>query len=259
MDSKKNKDFKAYIFSIIAIVIAGYVYAAKIYDNNDEKYSKAQIAAMVAAEQGQYSQDITYRSYNGKLWTKPFFITNNRLNSATPAITADAKGNIWVMWSEANAKATELRYRIKNKENATWGEIKTFETGFGNNALPALITDKQGVLWSFWASVDGEDDEIFYSRYQSGSWDKPQRIAPDNKVPDIEAKVVLSEGGKPVVNWKSFDMTTFKYRNKVAEWNGKKWQQKGFIIDNPLKTNSLIKPSLPEGSYRNYSLTTLKE
>jgi len=252
-----NKRFSTYLVSIIAVVIAGFVYAA-ITTDNDAESTKLKIAAMVVAEQGEYSQDISYRTYNGKQWTKPFFITNNRLNSATPAITTDAQGNIWVMWSEANAKATELRYRIKHKVSDTWGEIKTFKTGFSNNALPALITDKEGFLWSFWAAVDGEDDEIFYSRYKSNSWNKPQRIAPDNKVPDIEAKVVLSKDGKPVVNWKSFDMATFKYRNKVAQWDGEKWTQKGFVIDNPLKKNSLLKINLPKGQFRNYSLTSLK-
>jgi len=257
MDSKKNKRFSTYLVSIVAIVIAaGFVYAA-ITPQNDDKSTKLKIAAMVAAEQGKYSQDISFRTYNGKQWTKPFFITNNRLNSATPAITTDAQGNIWVMWSEANAKATELRYRIKHKVSDTWGQIKSFETGFGNNALPALITDKEGVLWSFWAAVDGEDDEIFYSRYKSGSWGKPLRIAPDNKVPDIEPTVVLTSLGKPRVNWKSFDMVTYKYRNKVAEWNKDRWDIKGFVIDNPLKKNSLLKLDLPEGVYINHSLINL--
>jgi len=261
MNSKNNKRFSSYaVFfgALVALLISSFVFAVKLSDKVDDS-TGINIAAMVAAEQGKNSQDISYRTYNGKQWTKPFFISNNRLNSATPAITVDAEGNIWVMWSEANAKATELRYRIKHKVSNTWGEVKSFETGFGNNALPALITDKKGVLWSFWAAVDGEDDEIFYSRYESGSWHKPLRVAPDNKVPDLEPRVALNKFGEPRVSWNSFDMATYKYRNKVAEWSKDGWEIKGFMIDNPLGKNSLLKLNLPEGQYRTYSLISFIE
>lgn len=250
--SKKN--FPLAIFSTFTFLITVSVYA-KLSPQNKINVSGADLLAIVWAGQGKHSQDIAYRSYRNDKWGKPLFITENQLNSATPTIAGDAENNIWVMWSEANSKAAELRYRIKYANTGAWGEPKTFETGFGHNSTPALVKDKNGKLWCFWVAVDGEDDEIFYSYWGAGQWQKPTRMAADNKVPDLEPKVTLTAKGYPEVSWQSFDMKTFKYRYKRALWNGEQWEQLGFQIANPLTNQARkIDVKLPNDLPRRYSI-----
>lgn len=197
--------------------------------------------ALVWAQPGKRSMEIVYSTYDKGQWSEPFYLTDNRLDDATPAIVGDVDGNIWVMWAEANGVfASSLKYRIKDIASGQWGDIQTFDTGFGFNSLPSLVRDKNNRLWAFWAAVDGEDDEIYYSVFGAGKWRKPNRINPvDNKVPDILPQPVLLENGLPSVTWLGFDTKTSQYRYFRSDWDGKKWTKPRANVPNPFTEKSL--------------------
>lgn len=198
--------------------------------------------AIVWQAQGEKSQDIFYSNFVNDEWTEPFAVTKNKLNDATPAIVGDAQGNHWVMWSEANGVlATSLVYRVKEAGKDNWSDAKTFETGLANNSLPSLLRDEKGQIWAFWAGVDDEDDEIYFSRFVAGKWQKPSRLNPnDNKVPDILPQPSIKKG-KPSVTWLSFDTVSRKYRHLRTDWDGKKWTKPRFEIASPFAAKTLDK------------------
>lgn len=198
--------------------------------------------ALVWQAEGKKSLDIFYSNFVGSEWTPPFAVTQNKLNDATPAIVGDAQGNHWVMWSEANGDvATSLVYRVKEADDDNWSDPKPFETGLVNNSMPSLLRDESGQLWCFWAGVDGEDDEIYYSRFVAGKWQKPLRLNPiDNKVPDILPQPTI-KNGKPSVAWLGFDMQSRQYRHFRSDWDGKKWTKPRHEIVSPFSAKTLDK------------------
>ena len=221
-------------FSLVAILMAAMsFFSSSLHAVNDD-------IALVWQAQGEKSFDIFYSNFVNDEWTEPFAVTQNKLNDATPAIVGDAQGNHWVMWSEANGElATSLVYRVKEAGENSWSDPKVFETGLESNSLPSLLRDKSGQIWCFWAGVDGEDDEIYYSRFIAGKWQKPTRINPqDNKVPDILPQPTLKDG-KPSVTWLGFDTTSRKYRHFRTDWDGKNWTKPRLEIASPFSAKTL--------------------
>ena len=76
-----------------------------------------------------------------------------------------------------------------------------------------------------WAAVDGDDEEIMWSRYGDSAWSEPARIHPDNSVPDIVPAVAAVHGGA-LVAWSQFDGKD--YRLKIARFDGENWHDTEF-------------------------------
>lgn len=220
-------------FSLIVVLIG--LFSPSLFAANDD-------IALVWQAQGKKSYDIFYSNFVNGEWTPPFAVTQNKLNDATPAIIGDAQGNHWVMWSEANGEvATSLKYRVKEAGIDSWGDPKLFETGLENNSMPSLLRDETGQIWCFWAGVDGEDDEIYYSRFIAGKWQKPSRLNPnDNQVPDILPQPTI-KNGKPSVAWLGFDINSRQYRHFRTDWDGKKWTKPRFELISPFSAKTLDK------------------
>ncbi len=199
--------------------------------------------ALVWAQPGKYSLDIVYSNYVDGKWTEPFYLTANKLNDATPAIVGDAQGNQWVMWSEANGElASALKYRIKDATTGTWSDERLFENGIVYNSLPSLVRDKSDRIWCFWAGVDGQDDEIYYSQFGAGKWNKPQRLNPeDNAVPDFMPQPSLQGNGQPTVSWLGFDLATKQYRYFRSDLKDRQWTPPRIEALNPFKTKVMAK------------------
>ena len=136
--------------------------------------------AMVWAQQGDVSLEVVYSTWHEGRWSEPLYLTNNRFDDVAPSIVDDAYGNRWVMWVEmSGSKSSSLRYRVYQKDTQAWGSVRTFKTNLGFNSLPVLLRDTHGQLWCLWSGVDGQDDEIFYSRFRGevavGLWLSPAR------------------------------------------------------------------------------------
>ena len=90
--------------------------------------------------------------------------------------------------------------------------------------------------------MDGRDDEIYYSRFTAGKWQKPLRIyAEDNQVPDILAQAMVNADGKPSVSWQSYDLASNRYRNLRVDWSGKTWSKPRYELLSPFAAKTLDK------------------
>lgn len=108
----------------------------------------------------------------------------------------------------------------------TWGEPEVVSAqGIGPVAGAQLALDgailDDGSWLLVWAAVDGEDDEILWSRRTVDGWSTPARVHEPNSVPDITPTVAALPGGGAVVAWSALD--GWHYRIRQARFDGESW------------------------------------
>ncbi len=115
-----------------------------------------------------------------------------------PRIVVDLSGSIWAFWNETNKDSGDIVYRVM--EGASWSERKAIpRAGRFPGLNPDVAVDEDGLIWVVWSSYDGEDYELFLSRWDGNGWQKETRLT-DNRVNDGFPSLGLA-GGSPVVGW----------------------------------------------------------
>ncbi len=143
----------------------------------------------------------------------------------TPALFVDGDGPAGVAWLEGT-RQEDLTVRAARWMGTEWSEPETVSLR-GPGAQLALrgatLTDGSWLL--VWAAVDGQDDDIWWSRraqQAEGSWSPPRRLHTDNDAPDITPAVVSTAGGA-IAAWSGYDGRD--YRVKTSYFDGKKWSE----------------------------------
>ncbi len=115
-----------------------------------------------------------------------------------PKIVMDPSGSIWAFWNETYKDSGDIVYRVM--EGASWSERKTIpRAGRWAGLNPDVAVDEEGLIWVAWSSYDGEDYELFFSRWDGSGWQKERRLT-DNSVNDGFPSLSLT-GGFAVVGW----------------------------------------------------------
>jgi hypothetical protein len=132
---------------------------------------------------------------------------------------------VGVAWLEGD-DAERNAVRTAAWEGDSWGEVATVSPA-GDQAQLALdgavLDDGSWLL--VWAAVDGEDEEIVWSRATPSGWSGSRRLHRDNRVPDIVPRVVSVPGGA-LAAWSRSDGSD--YRLKLALFDGEAWIESGF-------------------------------
>ena len=103
----------------------------------------------------------------------------------------------------------------------SWGEPELVSPqGPGSQLAPRAVVLEDSSWLVVWASFDGEDDEIVWSRRIQGEWTKPAGVTGDNAVPDITPALAAIDGGALLV-WSWYDGND--YRMKTSRFLGDKW------------------------------------
>jgi len=73
---------------------------------------------------------------------------------------------------------------------------------------------RNGTWLLAWSAFDGHDDEIVWSRRVHGAWSRPQRVAADNRVPDITPALTAASaaGDSALLAWSRYDAALGEYR-----------------------------------------------
>ncbi|MDH3746295.1 MAG: hypothetical protein OES47_14445, partial [Acidobacteriota bacterium] len=108
-----------------------------------------------------------------------------------------------------------------------WEGIQIVSPFSGHAQLaPAGAVLEDGSWLLVWAAVDGEDDEIMWSRFDGSAWSPAARLHPDNSVPDIVPAVTAVSRGA-LVAWSQDDGKD--YRLKIARFEHGTWRDTGFV------------------------------
>ncbi len=87
----------------------------------------------------------------------------------------------------------------------------------------AVLADGSWLL--VWSAFDGNDDELVWRlRQVDGSW-TGGRISPDNQVPDITPRLLVTAEGAAVA-WSRYDGRVYRVRTarfEQEEWHGESW------------------------------------
>ena len=131
-----------------------------------------------------------------------------------------------IVWLEG---VNDMSFRL---EFAEWKEGRWRHhnriTGRGPGSQLALdaVVLGDGSWLAVWSRFDRKDDEIYWSRHQSGQWSEPRRVSADNQVPDIVPSLV-ARGGEAWLAWSRFDEG--EYRLMMARYSDDGWSDERFI------------------------------
>lgn len=155
-------------------------------------------------------------------WEKDAWGKGNRIlagpgDSITPAMTTDRQGRIWIVWITRDKEGLSLlRYQVRQGGALLFSG--SIDSGFQYNYAPTLLIDHQDRAWAAWSSLDGEDEDIFASRFDGKAWSPPMRVNSDDPRPDILPILAMDDNGAVVVTWESLENDG--YERFQARWEG---------------------------------------
>ena len=154
-------------------------------------------------------------------------IPSGRLSSRSrPRILADSDrlgGLVWLEGSESGSLGVRwARWTADGWSDPAW----VSKPGSGSQlALTARVL-ADGSWLAVWSAFDGRDDEIVYSRLESGGWSPPLRVSTDNDIPDITPSLAPTASGA-VLAWSRYDGND--YRLRIARFEGGEWLEEDWL------------------------------
>lgn len=137
-----------------------------------------------------------------------------------PALLMERDRLTGLVWAEGDGP-TEYEIWAASWNGSQWGATELVSPqGPGSQLAPVGIVLEDGSWLAVWPAFDGTDDEIRWSRRVDGRWSSPERVHPDNAVPDVIPDVIAIDGGALVV-WSWFDGND--YRLRTSRFAGGIW------------------------------------
>jgi lysophospholipase L1-like esterase len=173
----------------------------------------------------EIDSEIYFAFWDGRGWSVPQLVTSASGGHA-PVITFDGLGGGWLVWNEGG----DLFYSCRDGDS--WRPKREIDTSPSTrDRSPSLAVDSQGVLWLAWSGFDGTDEEIFFSRWGQGGWEKAQRVSRDDASPDLyDGSPHLAMGGddRPWLVWVG-DRGGLDDEIFYSRWEGDGWSEEGLV------------------------------
>lgn len=127
-------------------------------------------------------------------------------------------------WLEGDG-GTRLSVRAAAWDGRGWGAVETVSpSGPGSQVglTGAVLADGSWLL--AWDRVDGEDDEIVWSRRQGEAWTPVRPVSVNNHVPDVNPTLTAAgtAGSGALLAWSRYDGEG--YRIRTARFDGQTWK-----------------------------------
>ena len=172
----------------------------------------AQQAQFVWSEDGANGSRLLISEYNNGNWKPGEVIVEDSHWNLLPALGADSKNDKMVVYSTIESNGSVLKYAMKRGQN--WESPQVLSNTMKTNLAPVVVFDDSDVSWVFWAANNGDDDDIYVSRFINGAWSEPQMVNEDNNVPDILPEAGQDEAGNIWVSWQSLTDNGYETRTK---------------------------------------------
>jgi len=177
-------------------------------------------ADLVWTQSDGLRNEIFISSYAKREWSVPVQLTDDNANNLHPAVDTDANGIQWLAWTAVDDGTYSIRTMFISKQQEK-SDIQIVSSELPNNIYPTIIIDHFNVPWVIWSATADTNDDIFFSRFLDGKWQKPQPLHISNDVPDIRPIVDLTEKGTPLVQWQRY--MDGGYQSVSSFWMGDKW------------------------------------
>ncbi|MGW8193945.1 MAG: hypothetical protein ACWGOX_06730 [Desulforhopalus sp.] len=166
------------------------------------------------------SANIYLAELQNGVWDNARKITGNEGINITPTVSMAENDDIWLVWVKVAGDSRTLQYFTRQQKGEMTGKVASVEGRPGFS--PSIVVDHQNTPWLSWAIDDGSDEDIYYSCWNGSGWQAPQRVHPDNTVPDITPTIGLGPNGQPWISWESFDGN--EYVTRTVFWHHDAWQ-----------------------------------
>ena len=184
-------------------------------------------------------------------WSEKIRLTDNTtMDHVAPAITTDAGGTVWIVWTVADG--TKSRLMVTTCRGPVCVAARQVPSPFSSNTGASIAIDTRGTPWLVWSASDTGADAIVFSRRRETKWDAPQRISKEDEYPDILPVIGLGSDGWPWVCWTGYDGK--RYREYASSWTGREWGEetspapRNLYDDVGVRQTKSI-PPLPEFSF----------
>lgn len=194
---------------------------------------KAQRVDLVWAASDGLRHELYNATRLGGKWSEPQKITNDNADNLHPCLDTGSDGKKWLVWTAIEQGGYEIRYAVEVGEK--WSDPQTLPSGLSSNIAPTVIVDDADVPWIVWSGNDGiSNDEIYYTRFIDGKWQKPNLVNKTNDIPDILPVIAITDQGKPQVTWDGYREDN--YTKLRAIWTGKGWGPEEVVDTETVKT-----------------------
>ncbi|MFP4082633.1 MAG: BACON domain-containing protein [Candidatus Aminicenantes bacterium] len=137
----------------------------------------------------------------GQTWQFSSTVSSSALS---PQIIADGTGLIWLFWVGHPRNHDEILYtRFDGQAWSLPSSLNSYSDVPHINPWAAL--DFRGFPQLAWSAFDGEDYELYLSRWDGKKWTRPLAITHDRDAADTHPCLALFLGTIPVVAWSRYD------------------------------------------------------
>jgi len=152
---------------------------------------------------------------NGPAWSAAEPLTPAGQDIFRTATAQDARGRVWVVWSEREGEAWNLVARTH--DGSAWGAPRKLTNGNGPNFFHRLVRDRAGNLHLVWVAHPGAESHVMWSKLAGDTWSAPQEISGANAwMPDAAA----DSQGNLWVAWDSYRTGTTASSCAGSAWTG---------------------------------------
>jgi len=115
------------------------------------------------------------------------------------AIAQDARGRVWVVWSQREGEAWNLVARTR--DGSAWSAPRRLTSGSGPNFFHKLVRDRAGNLHLVWVAFVDAQSHVMWSKLAGDTWSAPLEISGVSAwMPDAAA----DSAGNLWVAWDSY-------------------------------------------------------
>jgi hypothetical protein len=160
---------------------------------------------------GEGTPDIYFsRSTDGgKVWTKPFDVSNTPASSDEPSLAVGPDNSINVVWSDTSGgeKNADIYYSCSKDGGKTWGKnpllpADNISQTPAISSEPTISAGPDGTLHVAWrdTTLSKAHPDIFYVRRLKGSWSKPVDVSNNSGV-SFDPVITCGPSGKVYMAW----------------------------------------------------------
>jgi lysophospholipase L1-like esterase len=127
------------------------------------------------------------------------FRPSQKATVANPKIVVDGKGSVRVFWNEVEEKS--WRIVLRSFDGDGWSqESEVLRESDVPLVGPDAVSSGQSSIWLAWSGYDGQDFEIFLSRWSGKGWSAALQLT-RNGENDLYPALGIGHNGLPVVSW----------------------------------------------------------
>ncbi len=169
-------------------------------------------------------------------WSQALAVTPGHGDLYKCAVTADGKGNAWILWSENSGwpKADVANFEIRARywDHGKLSEPIAISENPGNDVNPVAVTDGSGRVWVAWQGARGNRFRIL-ERHQTadGKWTTERVVSPQEGNCWTPAIATSAKGGRVAIGWDTYDKGD--YDVWLREFSGEQAQEPRPVANSP--------------------------